>query len=232
MKFLWIFCLIFFSVGAALLAAGAFAVVHTRRFLARAVAAPGVVIENVWQSGTRSGGAYYPRVRYRTQAGQEVEFVSRAGSQPASYRDHQTVEVLYDPDRPGDATINSFWSVWLAPVILFPMGAVFSLVGIIPFVVQRSTRRRDEWLRYNGRHIQANFDRVELNTSLRVNGSNPYRIVCQWLNPETNRLHVFKSHNLWFDPAPYISSQTLDVIVDPNNFKRYVVETGFLPKLA
>ena len=84
----------------------------------------------------------------------------------------------------------------------------------------------------NGRHVQANFERVELNTSLRVNGACPYRIVCQWLNPATNQVHVFKSHNLWFDPTDYISGKTLEVIIDPNSYKRYVVETSFLPKLA
>jgi hypothetical protein len=73
---------------------------------------------------------------------------------------------------------------------------------------------------------------VELNRSIRVNGACPDRIVCQWLNPVTNTVYVFRSYNLWFDPAEYISRKTLDVLVDPSNYKRYLVDTSFLPKLA
>jgi hypothetical protein len=105
-------------------------------------------------------------------------------------------------------------------------------IGSIPMLVQRRTRARDEWLRTGGQHIQANFETVESNTSIRVNGSCPYRIACQLLDPATNHVDVFKSHNIWFHPSEYISGKPMDVIVDPHDHKKYVVETSFLPKLA
>jgi hypothetical protein len=224
---------IFLSVGVLMLAGGVFWVQHTRQFLARAATAPGVVIQNVWgSSNSSSSGTAHPKVRFRTQTGQEFVFVSSVGSSPPSYRTNEAVTVLYDPDDPDHASISSFVSLWLGAAIFLGLGVIFSSIGFIPMLVQRRTRARDEWLRAGGQHIQANFERVELNTSIRVNNSCPYRIVCQWLNPATNQVHVFKSHNIWFDPTEYISGKTMEVIVDPNNYKRYVVETSFLPKLA
>lgn len=220
---------IFLGVGAIMLAIGVYVGLHTRQFISRAETAPGVVIANVWGTSSRTAN---PKVRFRTRNGQDIVFVSSVGSSPPSYRENEAVTVLYDPDNPDHASIRSFLYLWFLPTLLLGMGVIFSSIGIIPMALQRRTRQRDEWLRMSGRRIQANFERVELNTSLRVNGACPYRIVCQWLNPATNQVHVFKSHNLWFDPAEYITGKTMDVLVDPDNYKRYVVETGFLPTVA
>ena len=45
-------------------------------------------------------------------------------------------------------------------------------------------------------------------------------------------MHVFNSANIWFNPSDYISAKTIEVLVDPNNPRRYAVETAFLPKLV
>src|SRR5713226_7874595 len=52
-----------------------------------------------------------------------------------------------------------------------------------------------------------------------------YRIVCQWLDPAKNEMHIFNSANIWFDPTNYIPGKTIEVLVDPNNPRRYAVET-------
>ena len=218
---------IFLAVGMVLLAVAVVSYWHTRQFRQNAASADGVVIENVWSSRT-----YFPQVRFRTSGGQDLTFTSNMGSKPASYQVGDRVRVLYDPEKPADASIDSFESQWLLPTIFGSLGLIFCSVGIAPFAWQRHVRRRNEWLRANGRRIQADFDRVELNTSLRVNGSSPYRIVCQWRDPATNQVHVFHSRNIWYDPQKYIMGTTMEVIVDPDNFKRYMLETGYLPELA
>ena len=38
--------------------------------------------------------------------------------------------------------------------------------------------------------------------------------------------------NLWFDPSNHIHQETVPVLVDEANLKRYWVDTSFLPKLA
>jgi hypothetical protein len=223
---------IFAGVGTLLFAVGLIVAVHTQWFIARAARAPGVVIENIWGTDSEGSSTAKPRVRFRTPAGQEFVFVSKVGSSHPSYEAGEGVAVLYDPENPGDARIQSFLSLWFVSLLLGGLGALFAAIGLIPMLVIRRREARDEWLRLHGRRIQAGFLRVELNTSIEFNGSSPYRIVCQWLDSSTNQVHVFKSRNIWFDPAAYITGKTLEVMVEPGNYRRYVVETSFLPKRA
>ena len=191
-----------------------------------------MVVENVYRHSSRGSGSYYPRVSFRTASGQDLILETDFGTRPPSYRAGERVQVLYDPGNPARFSINSFWSLWFVPILFGSMGVVFSSIGWIPFAWQRRVRRRDDWLRANGQRIFADFECVELNTGVRINGQCPWRIVCQWLDPASNQVHVYRSHNLWYDPARYITGKTMEVMVDPANPKRYVVETSFLPKLA
>jgi len=227
---------IFAVAGLGLLAGGVFSVRHTRRFLETAVAAPGVVTENVLREDTSStrgtSWAYYPRVRFRTADGQDISFISSTGTSPPSHRVNEPVTILYDPRQPYNASINSFGSLWAASIVLLGLGVAFTAPGIGFVVWKRASDRKNEWLHLNGRRIQAEIARVELNTSLTVNGSNPYRIVCQWLDPASNQMHVFHSANIWYDPTNYLPGKALEVLVDPDNPRRYTVETSFLPKVV
>lgn len=226
---------IFAVVGLGLLIGGLFSFQHTRHFLQSAVPAPGVVIENVWrETNTNSGtsGSFYPRIHFRTADGQEISFITNTGASPPSHRVNEPVTILYDPQEPHNASIKSFTDLWLLPTILGGLGIVFCSFGAVAIVWKGVSTRKDAWLRQNGRRIQAEFTRVELNTSLDVNGANPYHIVCQWLDPASNTMHIFKSPNIWFDPTAYIPGKTIEVLIDPNDPHRYLVETAFLPKVA
>lgn len=224
-------------VGLGLLVGGFYSVQHTRQFLRTAVEAPGVVTENLRQessSSDRSGlsWSFYPRIRFRTSDGQEIVFISNTGTNPPVYRVNEPVTVLYDPRQPHHASIKSFAQVWMLSIILFGVGALLSSVGIGAVVWKGVGNRKNAWLQQNGRRIQAEITRVELDTSLEVAGKHPYRIVCQWLDPASNQVHIFHSANIWFDPTNYIPGKTIEVLVDPDNPRRYAVETAFLPKVV
>ena len=220
---------IFAIVGLGLLIGGLAAAWHTRQFLATAVSVPGVVTENVWQGGR---SAYHPRFSFRTVDGQELSLLSNTGTDPPSFHANQAVTVLYDPKQPRDASIRSFAQLWLLPTILCSLGAFFvSFEGVL-MIVSGVSGRKDAWLRQNGRRIQAEVTRVELNTWLHVNGTSPYRIVCQWRDPVTSQVHIFLSDNIWYDPSSYLRTKTIEVLVDPDHLHRYAVDTSFLPKLA
>jgi hypothetical protein len=227
---------IFAVVGLGLLIGGFFAVQSTRRFLRTAISVPGVVTENVWRedrdSNNRTSWAFYPRIRFRTADGQEITFITNTGASPPSYRVNEPVTILYDPQQPYHASIQSFTELWLLPTILCSIGIVFCSFGAVALIWKGVSARKNAWLRQNGSRIQAEFTRVELDTSLTVNGSHPYRIVCQWLDPANNQMHIFNSAHIWFDPTSYIAGKTLEVLVDPNNPHRYLVETSFLPTVV
>jgi hypothetical protein len=229
---------LFFVIGLGLLIGGVFSIQHTRRFLQTAVEVPGVVTENVWreertnQTNQNVSWSFYPRIRFRTSDGQDISFITNTGSNPPSYRVNEPISILYDPRQPYHAYIKSFAELWLLSVILCGLGVVFSSFGIVAVVWKGFKTRENAWLEKNGRRIQAEITRVELNTSLNVNGANPYRIVCQWLDPAKNEMHIFNSANIWFDPTNYVPGKTIEVLVDANNPHRYAVETPFLPKVV
>jgi len=43
---------------------------------------------------------------------------------------------------------------------------------------------------------------------------------------------ISSTANIWFDSTNYIPGKTIEVLVDPNNPRRYDVETAFLPKVV
>jgi hypothetical protein len=121
--------------------------------------------------------------------------------------------------------------MWTGPLIAGSMGLAFSGVpaGIV-FAVGRR-RRKIEWLRQNGQRVSTRFGAVEINTRIRVNRRSPFRIISEGQNPFTNELQSFRSDNLWSDPAPFLGNrEVLDVLIDPNQPKRYWMDTSFLPR--
>jgi hypothetical protein len=228
---------IFFVVGLGLLIGSYFTVRHTQRFLQTAIPVPGVVVENVYRESSSSSNngpswSYYPHVRFRTTDGQAIDFVSSTGSSPPSYSVNEPVTVLYDPRQPYKASLNSFGQLWAGSIVLICLGVAFTAPGIGFSVWKRFSDQKNAWLHQNGRRILAEITSVELNTSLEVNGRNPFRIICQWLDPARNEMHVFHSGNIWYDPTEFITGKTLEVLVDPNNPRRYTVDTSFLPKVG
>ncbi|QSI31377.1 hypothetical protein GNX71_18045 [Variovorax sp. RKNM96] len=117
-----------------------------------------------------------------------------------------------------------------AKLALTIMGVIFAGIGGGIIAFGRWSAQKEADLRQNGQLIEAEFQEVELNGSLEVNGENPYRIVAKWHDTANNRLHVFRSANLWFDPTDYVP-EWIPVYIDRNNPKRYHMETSFLPRL-
>lgn len=214
------------AVGLGMIGGAGYAASTTRAFLHRAEQVEGTVVELV------GSDTYAPRVEYRLASGEPRTFTSRMSSSPPAYDVGERVIVYYDPARPGDVRLQGTFSLWGLAIILGGLGLVFGVVGGVILAVHWAGRRREAELRLHGRRVQARFQSVERNPSLTVNGVHPWRIVCQWQDPTTRLLHVFKSKNLWFDPSPYVRAEELTVFVDPRDPRRYAVDVEFLPRLA
>jgi len=173
-----------------------------------------------------------PTVSFTSLDGTLGEYQSSTCSTPPSFDIGERVTVYYDPQNLERARIDSFEQNWMGSLILGGIGAVFLALGLLFVLPPLFGKRRAAELLATGTPVQAEVVDVELNGSLSINGRNPYRIVAQWLNPQTNKLHVFRSENLWFDPGPYISESLVTVMIDPTNPKRYSMDTRFLPELA
>ena len=222
---------------------------QTEKFLQTAISADGLVAENVKKRWRYPGGqstyeTYYPRVSFRTKDGLSVVFTSNKGASSPEYRRHQTVPVVYDPRQPHHASTRSFRDQWGPSTFALGLGIFCWLPGIV-FLISRPIRRLANarrarrmaaenaaeyaWLLQNGRRIQAHHPRVELNGSVRIEGSHPYRITCEWRDPATNRMLSFCSGNISYDPTGLVSINQIDVLIDPNNPDHYLVDTSFLP---
>jgi len=77
-------------------------------------------------SGDSGHYSYYPIVRYRTQAGADVEFKDSVGSNPPSRRPGDMVRVLYIRERPQSGAIIDRGAIlnWAIPALLLA-GSVF-----------------------------------------------------------------------------------------------------------
>jgi hypothetical protein len=217
-------------VGAMMLAGAGYWVLNVRDFIAAADRTEGVVIALRRQHSSNST-TYVPVVRFQLPK-RQIEFDSGGGTNPPRYSIGEKVPVLYLATNPYQAKIDSFFSLWGGSVILGGMGSVFFLIGAGTMLATRVQKRADDHLMHEGRPIEADFQQVDLNTSLKINGRHPFRVLAQWQDPSTSRIHVFTSHNLWFDPSQYITQKQIRVYVDRTNPKRYYVDLSFLPQLA
>lgn len=237
MKVLKIISGVFSTVGVGMLVGSFFVFSNTSSFIRRAVEAEGKVIDlersrSSSSSGSSSSTMYRPVVEFTTATGKRIEFISSVGSSPPSHRVGEAVTVLYNPADPQSARIKSFFQLWFGFLIVSFLGLVFAAIGLGMIFVRSRGRKRAEWLRQHGRRVKTAYKGVELNQSLHVNGRSPYQIITQSPDPASNTVRVFESENIWFDPSEYIKSETIDVLIDPNDPKKYVMDISFLPKLA
>jgi hypothetical protein len=224
---------VFAVVGVGLLIGDYFAYSNTRDFITKAKPAMGVVEKMVYHNSSSSSGSgtYHPQVRFRDGQGQEILFEDSIGSNPASYRVGESVEVLYEVSNPQHAHVNSFVILWFEVLLFSTLGGVFTLVGIGILSVPLFSRRKKEWLRQRGEPVLTEFQKVILDSSVKVGGNSPYRILSQWKNPRTDAMHVFNSEAIWYDPTQYVTQKEISVLIDPNNPKKYLMDISFLPKM-
>ncbi|MBL4784484.1 MAG: DUF3592 domain-containing protein [Cohaesibacteraceae bacterium] len=105
----------------------------TSAFIAETKKAEGTVIEMIEElregmgPNERRGYVYLPRVEFIDNGGIKQIFTSNSANSELSVG--EIVEVFYREDKPEDARINSFSTLWLPPIIMALFGVIFILVG-------------------------------------------------------------------------------------------------------
>jgi len=223
------FVYVFLGVGILLLVLASLLWNRTRGFVARAASTRGTVTELIEVRDNDGGSSTFkPVVRFASPTGEEITFTSSYSSRPPAYDVGETVDVLFVP---GDARIKGFGSLWLGPLILGGLGTVFGAIGLSILLVSRANARKADYLMAYGNAVQTDVQGVAYNTSLTVNGRHPWRITSQWLDPVSNKMRVFDSANLWFDPTKFVTSKQITVLLDPKDSKRYHMDVSFLPEM-
>lgn len=138
--------------------------------------------------------------------------------------------VYYDPSNPnhfkgkGSEIVN-----YILPI----MGIVFMLVGggIIMSMILKAKKKK-KVLAYNY-VIQANIVGFNMDTSVAMNGRNPYRLEANYVNPNDGKIYTYRSEEVWVDLTPILSQMqivTIPVYVNPNNFAEYYMDISNLTK--
>lgn len=131
-------------VGVVLISISTWLFLDSRQFVQEAEKASGTVIDFKERS-SQDSYTYAPIVSYKTAANQTIEFVSSTSSNPPSHQAGETVDVLYIPNDPYDAEINSFFSLWGISLVFLSLGLIFLTLGFV-FVYfyfkERKTKRR------------------------------------------------------------------------------------------
>jgi hypothetical protein len=233
-KWLGILRRVFLALGVLMLLGAGWSWQHTTAFMAVASRAEGRVIalDESRGSSTGSGGrssSYAPVVSYRTAAGVDVVYTEKTHTNPPTHAVGETVQVLYRAEDPESARLDTWASLWFMTFIFGLLGAIFVLIGAGLFVVPAWLARRDAEIIASGVRVIAKFERVELNTSVRINNASPWRIVASWQDPGGTR-HELRSKNLWDDPTELIKSDQIGAWVDPKDPKRHVLDVAFLTR--
>lgn len=128
--------LIFMSIGGIMLAVVAYIIVSDYKFSQRAVPVTGKVIDYSSYYSTDSDGSgstmYTPTFEY-TYNGSKHTYTSSTSSSSPDFEMGESVEILVDPDNPGNVLVNAFWERWLLAVILGFMGSMFAGLGYMAF---------------------------------------------------------------------------------------------------
>ncbi len=167
---------------------------------------------------------YRPEVEFTDARGTVHRFRSHISSSSPGFSRGEQVQVLYDPSAPGDAAIDSFMQRHFLPAMFTVIGSIFTMIGggtVLHFVRRR---RIVAQLKQTGVPISAKFIECYRDTSIKINGRSPFRVVCQATHPATGRLQSFKSGPIWLDLTEQLSNNDLDMLIDPANPKRYYVD--------
>jgi hypothetical protein len=222
---------VFSLVGILLLGGASLWVYATQRFISKAEKATGTVVEMVPARSSKGGTTWSPVVEFTTPEGKSVRLRPSFSSSPPAYDVGEKVEVFYRPEAPEKAKLDGFFALYLGPIILGGVGFIFFSVGSVMRWVAVLQERKEDDLRQNGLPVQTQVQAVRLNTSLAVNGRNPFQVVTQWLDPGSGKIRVFHSANLWFDPTSYAQGREITVFLDRKRPKRYFMDLSFLPEV-
>jgi len=94
---------------------------------------------------TADKGISYPVVQFPANFA-PITFTMSYSSTNEPYKVGDRVGVLYSPDRPSAARVNSFFSLWYFPVFMLGAGGVLLLVGLGLLLLAR--RVLDEEVRH------------------------------------------------------------------------------------
>lgn len=182
-------------------------------FLKTAVLTTGTVVA-VYEEDSFDGTSYGMDFSFVVPPGKKVMSSTHVGGDDAGYTKGESVEVYYNPLNPADVKINSFFQLYLMPIV-FSVAALaeFFSATILAFLSRKRKSNKD-WLRQQGHMVHAEVISVDA-VSVDDKSSNAYTVICRWLNPENQQVIAFSSEPFRSQSAPTLLGTKLPVYIDP-----------------
>ena len=227
----FLFGLVFLVIGGGIAWIGGVSYVGNQQFARIATRAQGTVTNVETSIQNNSNGAsriyYTPTVEFKTPDGKDITF--KGTEERIQYVVGDLVSIMYDPANPYNAHTASSVEDSGGNLMIILVGIFFALMGLFLILRTILTIRKDRWLSRNGTAITVPILRVEQNNPAR--GALPlFSVVAQWQDPQNQKIYIFKSDPLSYDPSAYIAGKQVSVMIDPNNPNRYEMDTSSLSK--
>lgn len=118
---------------------GIWQLVEGIEFLDAAARAEGTIVALERERSAKGLPEDHPVVLFTVpEIGVAIPFKSRFGMWPSPFSVGEKVEVAYDPGDPARARINSFWTIWFVPILIWAFGLACFAAG---YHTLRQTRR-------------------------------------------------------------------------------------------
>lgn len=111
----------------------------------RSVSCLGKVVALQSSQGENGTTLYTPSFTYTDAAGVVRQGRSNSATNPPAYAIGGPISLRYDPKNPSDVRVDSFWSIWLGPMICTLLTIPFLLFAsiflfLVPFAIRRVWR--------------------------------------------------------------------------------------------
>jgi hypothetical protein len=150
-------------------------------------------------------------------------YVSRKNN---GLNDGEKIKVFYRIDNPDKARINNGKKGGKKIIIIAFVMLLFDFYMIYN---NKKTIRISNNFKTNGRKLQAEIIRVEIDNTITIQRKHPYSILCNWIDPFTGKEYMHTIKYIWKDPTPLLAGRkSLDVYIDSEHPEKYFIDTEFL----
>jgi hypothetical protein len=210
---------VFSTIGVILLVVGILISIKSLDFQKNAVKGT-AVIENIDPGNNigkqHSSGSVY--VKYTIDG---KVYHSRLNEYSSGMYIGQNVEIYYDPNNPAHMQTSNGWIIAFG--ILTLLGSVFSIIGFVQLFVQNKKKNLKQNLLSYGELVYADTEEISKNFNLNINGENPYRITCKWLDSSSGVCYTYISENFWQLTKAITDAKKIPVYIDRQKPKKYYV---------
>ncbi|NPV02639.1 MAG: DUF3592 domain-containing protein [Brevinematales bacterium] len=124
-----------FLVGLPVIITGFIGISESSAYYGSCGSVEGIVVANKYKEETKNSTSYRPVVMFFTPDGTKIHFTDPVDTFYEEYRVGDKVAVLYPPDDPSNARINSWMRIWFEHAFIIGAGFILIAAGIVISVV-------------------------------------------------------------------------------------------------